>query len=171
MEEFLHPLMPAAMAQGLTMVARSSTSNKLAGVLLNDDLASPLSADPGDLNRKYLPIIALLETLEMHYYSGRTIARGECLHLFMLAADERLKGCGIGRGLVAASLDLGARRGYRTALTEATAAASQHIFSALGFAERFHISYPDFLYEGKTVFGSIPDPSCAILMEKPLRFP
>jgi ribosomal protein S18 acetylase RimI-like enzyme len=168
MAEFLRPLMPAAFAQGLTIVARRQGSDELAGALLNDDLASPLPVDPSRLDSKYLPIITLLETLEEHYNIGRTIAPGECLHLFMLAVDERFKGHGIGRGLVRASLEYGARRGYRAAVTEATAGASQHIFRALGFAERFPILYQDFVYEGKAVFGSIQDPPSAILMDKSL---
>jgi len=168
MEEFLQPQMSATMAQGLTIVARRTGSDELVGALLNDDLASPLPLDLSHLNPKYRPIIALLGSLEEHYNSGRSIAHGECLHLFMLAGDERFKGCGIGRGLVKTSLDNGFRKGYRTAVTEATASTSQHIFRTLGFAERFLICYRDFMYESTAVFRSIQDPSSAILMEKPL---
>ncbi len=171
MEEFLQPLMPAAISEGLTIVARRTGSDELAGALLNDDLGSPLPVDLSRLNTKYLPIIALLGSLEEHYNVGRTIVPGECLHLFMLAADERFKGCGIGRGLVKAGLSNGSRRGYRAAATEATASASQHIFRTLGFAELFTISYASFLHEGEVVFESIQDSSCAILMEKPLLVP
>lgn len=168
MEAFLRPLMSTAMAQELTIVARRANSGELAGALLNDDLAAPLPVDPSQLNPKYLPIIALLESLEEHYRFDRDVAPGECLHLFMLAVDERFKGLGIGRGLVKATLEHGARNRYRTAVTEATASASQHIFRTLGFAERFSISYPEFRYEGKAAFASIQDPSRAILMDKSL---
>lgn len=171
MEAFLQPLMTAAISEGLTVVARRTGSDELAGALLNDDLGSPLPVDLSRLNPKYLPIIALLGSLEEHYNVGRTIVPGECLHLFMLAADERFKGYGIGRGLVKASLSNGSRRGYRAAMTEATAGASQHIFRTLGFAELFRISYASFLYEEETVFGSIRDSSSAILMEKVLLVP
>lgn len=168
MEEFVRPLIPAAMAQGLTIVARQTGSDQLAGALLNDDLASPLPVDPSQLNPKYLPIVSLLGKLEEHYCTGRSLAPGENLHLFMLASDEMHKGYGIGRGLVAASLALGSRKGYRTAVTEATAGASQHIFRSLGFTQQFPISYRDFLYEGKSVFHSIQEPATAILMDKVL---
>lgn len=170
MQTFLRPLMSTAMAQGLTIVAHRASSGDLAGALLNDDFASPLPVDPSQLNPKYLPIIALLESLEEHQRFARDIAPGECLHLFMLAVDERFKGLGVGRGLVKATLEHGARKRYRTAVTEATASASQHIFRTLGFAERFSISYPEFRYDGKAVFASIRDPSSAILMEKPLSW-
>ena len=168
MEDFLRPLMPAAIDQGLTIVARREGSTELAGALLNDDLASPLPIDPSRINAKYLPIIALLGRLDEQYQAGRTIAPGEYLNLFMLAADERFKGRGIGQGLVKATLDLGSKKGYRTAVTEATASASQHIFRALGFVERFPIVYSDFPYERKAAFASIPDPLSAILMDKSL---
>jgi hypothetical protein len=54
------------------------------------------------------------------------------------------------------------------ALAEATAGASQHIFRNLGFADRFTVSYREFLYEGRTVFASIEEPEAAILMDKSL---
>jgi hypothetical protein len=168
MEEFLQPLMPAAIAQGLTIVARRKGSIELAGALLSDDLASPLPVDPSRISRRFSPIIALLERLEDFYGGGSDAAPGQCLHMFMLAVDERLKGGGIGQGLVEASLDNGSRKGFRTTVAETTAAASQHIFRALGFAERFHIVYRDFVHDGRAVFGSIQDPPSAILMEKAL---
>jgi len=168
MEEFLQPLLPAAIAQGLTIVARREGTDELAGALLNDDLALPLPVYPSQISPKYVAIIALLESLDERYRHGRSIAPGDCLHLFMLAADERLKGRGIGQGLVTASLESGSRKGYRTAVTEATAGASQHIFRSLGFAERFEIAYRDFVHKGKTVFGSIREPATAILMDRSL---
>jgi GNAT superfamily N-acetyltransferase len=168
MEGFLQPMMPAAMAEGLTIVARLKSTGELAGALLNDDFASPLPVDPGRLGTKALPIISLLEMLEEHYRIGRTIAPGECLHLFMLAAEQRWKGCGIGRGLVEASLENAVRKGYLMTMTEATAGASQHIFRKLGFRDRFTVPYRDFTYEDRVAFGSIQDPSAAILMDKSL---
>lgn len=168
MEGFLQPLLPAAIAQGLTMVARREGADELAGALLNDDLASPLTVDPSQISPKYLPIVALLESLDERYRHGRTIPPGECLHLFMLAADDRLKGRGVGQGLVRAGLENGSSKGFLTAVTEATAGASQHIFRSLGFAQRFEIVYRDFVHEGKTVFGSIREPASAILMDRSL---
>ena len=82
-----------------------------------DDLASPLAVDRSRPNAKYLPIVRLLESLEEQYHNGRAIASGECLQLFMLGADEGFRGCGIGRGLVRASLDNGLDKGLTTVAT------------------------------------------------------
>jgi ribosomal protein S18 acetylase RimI-like enzyme len=168
MEGFLEPLMPAAIAEGLTIVARQQGTGKLAGALLNDDFGSPLPVDPSRLSTKFSPIISLLETLDERYRVGRTIAPGEYLHLFMLAADARLAGRGIGRALVEASLENGISKGYRMTVSEATAGASQHIFRKLGFADRFLVPYRDFAYEDRAAFRSIQDPPGAILMDKSL---
>jgi hypothetical protein len=56
------------------------------------------------------------------------------LHLFMIAVDHRHKGRKVAHNLVRACLQNGARKGYHTAVTEATGVISQHIFrSGFGF--------------------------------------
>lgn len=168
LEDFLRLLAPRAVADGLTVMARESQSGATAGVLLTDDLAVP---PPGShcISRKFLPIFALLDALDEQYKHDRSIARGECLHLFMLAVDPRFAGQGIAHRLVQYCLENGRRKGYRLAVTEATGNVSQHVFSKLGFHERFRLLYREFRFEGKAVFSSIREHSGVVLMEKRLE--
>jgi ribosomal protein S18 acetylase RimI-like enzyme len=170
LEQFLQSLAPRAIADGLTLVARSRYTRKLAGVLLTDDFASPPALDLRQISSKVLPIFSLLETLDAQFRKGTTISPGEYLHLFMLAVDGQFAGRGIGQELVKACLANGFRKGYRKALTEATGRVSQHVFRKQGFTDRFSVSYRDFLYEGKAVFASIQGHESAILMERSLVY-
>ncbi len=168
MEQFLRLFAPGAIAEGLTIVARGRDTGKLAGVLLTDDFAAPPAVDLNRISRKFLPIFSMLENLDERYRKGKTISAGEYLHLFMLGVDGQFAGCGIGQGLVKACLDHGIRKDYRTAVTEATGIVSQRVFRKQGFVDRFSVSYRDFTYEGKVVFGSIQGHENAILMDKSL---
>ena len=61
------------------------------------------------------------------------------------------------------------RKGFQTAVTEATGAISQYIFRKYGFVDRLTISYKTFEYLGSRVFASIEGHMGTILMDKVLR--
>jgi ribosomal protein S18 acetylase RimI-like enzyme len=164
--EFLHQLAPRAVADGLTIVARSSAPDAVAGVVLCDDFAATAPVDRQRISRRFLPIFAMLESLDEQYRLGRAMQKGEYLHLFMLAVDGGFGGRGIAQGLVEFCLQNGARKGYRRAVTEATGPISQHVFRKLGFQERFRVSYGDFRFKGKAAFASITDHGGAALMDR-----
>ncbi len=168
LEQFLQLFTPRAIADGLTVVARSRDTRNLAGTLLTDDFASPPALDLNQISAKFLPIFSMLQTLDERFRTGKTISAGEYLHLFMLGVDGRFAGCGIGQGLVKACLDNGFRKGYRIALTEATGRISQRVFRKQGFVDRFSVSYRDFRFEDKNVFASIQAHENATLMDKSL---
>lgn len=171
MEQFLRLIVPNIIPCGLTVTSRSSNTGKLAGVLLTDDFASPPALDLSRTSSKFLPILAMLETLDAHFRGRRDISPGEYLHLFMLAVAPEFVGRGIAQGLVRSCIDNGFRKGYRAALTEATGRVSQHVFRKNGFADRFSVSYREFVYENRTVFASIRDHEKAVLMERSLAAP
>ncbi|MGA7460868.1 MAG: GNAT family N-acetyltransferase [Candidatus Korobacteraceae bacterium] len=167
-EQFLRVVVPNVIADGLTVIARSKDTGKVAGAMLSDDFASPPAADPGQISSKLLPILSMLDSLDEQFRRGKTIARGQYLHLFMLGVDSQFAGRGVGQGVVESSIENAVQMGYRIALTEATGRVSQHIFRKNGFVERFSMSYQDFIYENKKVFASIQDHDQAILMERVL---
>lgn len=166
LERFVGLLCQRAAADGLTIVARSLETKQIAGVLLTDDFAVPPDLATSEISDKFLPILAMLDSLDEQYRQSRSIVPGQSLHLFMLAVDEHFAGRGIATQLATACLTNGRQKGYTHAVTEATGRVSQHVFRKLGFVERARVSYQDYRYDGRAVFASIRDHEAAILMDR-----
>ena len=164
---FLRLLAPQAVSDGLTPLARSGTGEVI-GVMLTDDFAAPLPIDPARISQRFRPILGMLESLDEQYRGGRDLRAGECLHLFMLAVDPRFGGRGIARQLVETCLQNGIRKGYRSAVTEATGRLSQRVFAKLGFQEHFRTPYKTYRFEGLLPFETIAEHGGAALMERSL---
>lgn len=167
-EAFVRLLCPKAEAEGLTLVARCASTGELMGTLLAEDSMSDQPQGMENLSEKFQPIFDILGQLYTDYHDFQSLRLGEWLHLFLLGVDRRFAGQGVAKRLVAASLENGARRGYRVAVTEATNKTSQHIFRKQGFVERVQRSYRDHRFEGQAVFASIAGEGGPILMDKKL---
>ncbi len=166
--DFLNMVAEQAIAEGLTIVARSQTLDQVVGALLTDDFALPLSVDLQRISPRFLPIFAMLEGLDQQYREGRDIKKGEYLHLFMLAVDPRFGGQRVAQRLVQCCLENGTRRGFRWAVTEATGVVSQRVFGKLGFNEQVRQRYHDFRYNGEPIFSFIDGHDGTVLMDKSL---
>ena len=166
LEEFVGLLCPRAVEEALTIIARDQESGEIAGAMLTDDFAIPPEIATADLSDKFLPILAILDTLDEQYRKGRAIGVGEYLHLFMLAVDRRYSGRGIAKQLVSACLENGRVKGYKYAVTEATGTISQRVFRQLGFREQGRVAYQEYQYERRAVFASIREHEAAILMDR-----
>ncbi len=165
--QMLGIIAPQAAKAGLTSIARLRSSGEVVGAMLSEDFAAPVTADVEDISQRFRPIFAMLGQLDVRYSPSRP-ASGEAVHLLMLAVGARFAGRGIAQGLVRSCLENASAKGYRRAVTEATGAASQHLFSKLGFQERLRITYQDFRYEGEAVFSSIADHGGTALMDRAL---
>lgn len=151
----------------LTIVARKA-GGSLVGALLAQDFATAPPEGLEHVAQAFHPIGALLDTLDAEYRSTREILEGTHLHLFMIGVVPAFGGRKIAQNLLAASVNNGAAQGYRTAVTEATGALSQHIFRKAGFVDRHVARYADFVFEGKHVFHSIKNPPGTVLMDRAL---
>jgi ribosomal protein S18 acetylase RimI-like enzyme len=156
-----------AAAEELTIVARESSNQPLAGVLLAEDYASPTPEGMDQLSAKFEPIFDILGQLETEYRSGLAGPR-KSIHLFLLGVAEFASDRGVAQGLVSTCLENAARNGYQYAVTEATHPVSQHIFRKLGFAERVRRSYAEYRFDGQAPFASIANQGGPILMDKTL---
>jgi ribosomal protein S18 acetylase RimI-like enzyme len=167
-EDFVRLLCPAVPAAALTIVGRSAETGELAGALLTEDSASPPPSGIDRLSKKFDPIFDILGQLDTDYRQGKPVATGESLHLFLLGVAETFGGRGVAQQLVTSCLANGLRRGYRTAVTEATNSVSQHIFRKQGFVDRVQRSYRDHRYEGRAFFAAIDGHVGPILMDRSL---
>jgi len=165
-DAFVRILMPQVLAEGLTVVARLSSTHELVGALLAMDSASELPDAMTHLSPRFHPIFDILAQLEEEYRQGAHPHPGECLHLFLLGVSDRIAGRGVGQQLVAKCIEHGASRGYKLAVTEATNKTSQHIFTKQGFTMRAQRSYADHVFEGRRAFASIAEHGGPMLMDK-----
>ena len=94
-----------------------------------------------ELPRHSTQLARILDGLDESYRRDKEIRPGEFLHLFMLGVEPSAEGKKIGQTLVAECLKHGHQKRYRTAVTEATGSASQHVFRRLGFADRLAANY------------------------------
>jgi ribosomal protein S18 acetylase RimI-like enzyme len=167
-EAFVRLFCPKAEAEGLTIVARHSRTRELVGALLTEDSASEMPEGVDRLSAKLDPIFDILGQLDAVYRSDRRVRPGESLHLFLLGVAEQVAGKGVAQQLVATCIELGSKKGYRMAVTEATNKVSQHIFRKLGFVERVRRSYQTHRFDGRAVFASIADQGGPMLMDRSL---
>ena len=140
----------------------------MVGALLTEDFASTQPEGLASLSPKFDPIFDILGQLDAEYRGGRAVPHGESLHLYLLGVAIAAAGHGVAKQLVATCLENGVRKGYRIAVTEATASVSQHVFRRLGFVERVHRSYKEYRFGGRAVFASIAEHGGPILMDRHL---
>jgi ribosomal protein S18 acetylase RimI-like enzyme len=152
----------------LTVIARDKQTNELVGALIAGDFASASPLEIDNISDKFKPIMELLEKLEVQYKQDKNIRTGEYLHLYMLAVAPPRRGQKIAQNLIQTCLGYGMKKGYRTALTEATHSISQHIFGKLGFVGRHEMLYKQFTYQGQQVLKSIEGHTGTIFMDKAL---
>jgi ribosomal protein S18 acetylase RimI-like enzyme len=168
-EEFVRLFCPRVEAEGLTIVARHTITGELVGALLTEDSASEMPDGVDRLSAKFDPVFDILGQLELEYRGDQLVRPGEALHLFLLGVSEKVAGKGVAQRLVAACLENGAKRGFQTAVTEATNKVSQHIFRKLGFVERVERSYQTHRFDGRAVFAAIAEHGGPMLMDRSLR--
>lgn len=165
-EAFVRLFGAKAVADRLTIVARSADTGQMIGALLTEDSATPPPSGMDQLSRKFDPINDLLDQLDTDYWHGQAARPGDCLHLFLLGVTRSFGGRGVAQQLVATCLENGLQRGYRLAVTEATNSVSQHVFRRLGFIDRVWRLYRDHRFDGKAAFATIEGHRGPVLMDK-----
>jgi ribosomal protein S18 acetylase RimI-like enzyme len=165
LEKLVNIFVPKALTECLTITARNS-AGEIVGAMLTEDFGTGQPPGIADVPSRFLPIAALLESLDNEYRQTHAVGPGSHLHLFMLGVSDTHSGLGIAQALVTHCLRNGAARGYRYAVTEATGRASQHVFRKLGFRELATASYREFVHRGERAFESIESHGGTILMER-----
>lgn len=161
-------LVPKAIAEQITIVARDAMRGQLVGALLADDFGTAPPEGLDDAAPRFAPVGALLDGLDAPYRATTVVAPGTHAHLFMLGVAAHAGSRGIAGQLVAACLEQAHALGYRTAVTEATGAASQQVFRRAGFDHVATASYRDFVFGGERVFSAITDAEGTFLMTRDL---
>ena len=166
--EFIKLRGPKAAQEELTILARDQETGQVVGAMLTEDFALAPPEDIEHFSEKFGPILTLLDELDAQYKQGISLRVGEYLHLLMIAVTHQHTGKKVAQNLIQACLENGIRKGYKTAVTEATGVISQHIFRKCGFVDRLEIPYKTFTYQGSRIFASIEGHTGTILMDKVL---
>lgn len=166
--DFVRLRWPKAEQEELTVIARNQDTNQIIGAMIADDFAIKPPDAIRHLGGNFEPVWAILDELDAQYKQGKILPKGEYLHLLMLAIDERQTRKNVAKNLVKTCLEHSIRKGYKTAVVEATGKVSQHILRKIGFVDCFIIPYKNFTFQGIRVFESIKDHDSVILMDKSL---
>ncbi len=76
-----------ALAEGLTIVAQNS-SGELVGAMLTEDFGTPPPSGIAAVPSRFLPVGALLESLDDEYRKAHPVSPGSHLHLFMVGVSD-----------------------------------------------------------------------------------
>jgi GNAT superfamily N-acetyltransferase len=167
--DFVKLFGPKAAKEELSVLARDRETGQVIGAMLADDFASEPPEGIEHTSETFGPILGLLDEADTQYKRGKSLRVGDYLHLFMIAVARQHTGKKVAQNLIEACLENGVRKGYQTAVTEATGVISQYICRKYGFVDRLTISYKTFEYLGSRVFASIEGHMGTILMDKVLR--
>jgi hypothetical protein len=144
--DFVKLLGPKAQQEELTVLARDQETGQIIGAMITDDFASAPPEGMDNFSETFEPIFALLSELDEQYKQRKSLRLGEYLHLFMIAVNHQHKGRKVAHNLIQSCLENGIRKGYHTAVTEATGMISQHIFrNKFGFVDRLEMPYKTFV--------------------------
>lgn len=158
-----------AVKDGLSVVAKDKDTGGVIGFMISEDLASEPPEGIEMVNKKFHPIMALLNRLEEEYIKTRTVDKGKVLHLFMGGVRQYYEGRNITTTLIEENLKLAKMKNFSYVIGEVTGKVVFHITSdKLGFNEKYSIEYKSFTYRGEKVFKNIETSTRCILVEKQL---
>ena len=168
-ERLVAAFVPKAISEQLAIVARDPSRGRLVGALLADDFGTAPPTGLEEAAPLFAPVGALLDGLDEQYRATTSVAPGTHVHIFMVGVDEKAGSRGIAGHLVGACIAQAQRLGYQTAVTEATGAASQHVFRKARFQGVATARYRDFAYGGQHVFSAITGVEGTMLMTLDLQ--
>lgn len=158
--QFMRLLVKKASDEALTILGRDLETGRVAGVMLNEDLATPPPENIEQAPEVFHPIFTFLGQMSEGYmkrYITWDLKEGQVAHFFMLATRIGFKGRGLGKNLLEYSLENARNRKYLRAVAEATGVISQHVFAKCGFQTLEEAAYRDFVYLGERIFENITE--------------
>jgi len=159
---FAARFIPECTKNGLSVVAISEASpERLVGVFINRDFKSPLPPGMLDDFPRLSPVFRALDSIDEEYEAQVPgLSLGQVVDLWMVAVElgGPFARRGIATNLFRLSVEVARERGFERCVSECTGHFSQRCALANGFEERAHVVYKDFVFEGRNVFASVPEP-------------
>lgn len=170
---FAKILLRKAVNDQLSLVATDNITGQVVGILIGEDFVTEALEGIETVSPKFLPIFELLGGLDEAYKEKSLVKSGQLYHIFMVGVYKEYAGLSV---QLTNKVEIMARKkGYTSAIAEATSAISQKIYTKrLGFKEVEEIPpvrYAEFQHEGKSVFANITECDSCRLIIKDYRNP
>jgi|SRR5919199_519062 ribosomal protein S18 acetylase RimI-like enzyme len=162
------PICKKAVDDELSIIAKGKETGEVVGFIISEDFITVSLEAQENIDKKFEAYFYLLSELEENYRSRHPVKARQVLHISLLGVQEKYTKKNIATTLVRENLSLAKHHNFETAIAEATAAVSQHIFRNLGFTEEFAIEYKSYKFKGEQVLSSIENPPSCLLMSSPI---
>lgn len=111
-----------------------------------------------------MPIVALLENLDVWYLENNPVKPGEILHVIMVGVAEEYMNRSIAFDLFMYSYKICKELGFKGGISEVTGKKSQRVGEKIGAKTLKSVSYKEFDLNGEKPFSSIIDTESIKLM-------
>ncbi|MFH2028001.1 MAG: GNAT family N-acetyltransferase [Nanoarchaeota archaeon] len=140
--------------EGNSLIVKDN--GKVVGFCINEDYVDETLESQDSEPSQFDPISAILKECDNRYRKENIFNKGQLLYISVLGVDDDHLGKGIAKSLLEETIYLAAEQGFKGIISNATAAASQHIFKdTFRFDELGFVSYKYFRYHRKKPFSSI----------------
>merc|ERR1712137_93987 len=164
-----------AALKDLSLVAINSQTERVEGVMLNEDWKEKKPEEYAKLSSKWSPIRAIFNKLHIVYKANipRYIQHHSILHpLYFSCVRPELRRQGIIGKLFTHSLEIASDFHFETVACEASTRSTASACEKLGFKQVAQVEYRTFLFEGQTVFYPLPgmssDYDSLMILERPI---
>ena len=159
-----------AVRDGLSHIAKDSTTSQIIGAIISEDLSTELSEENfKNFSEKFGAVFQLLRELHEQYEIKKKLVTGKLFHIFLLGVkkqDRKYRSGKIAVNLIEKNLNLANQKGFSGAIAECTGNISQNFARKWGGEHRCSIDYQTYEYKGIKVFKGIKEHRSCILMEK-----
>lgn len=153
-----------AVKDKLSFVAKNHHGN-IIGCVITEDMYENITL-PQDLTPKFQPILAILEQLTAYALDKFNLKfkKNEILHGVFEAVDRTYRGTDVAANLIATSVDIAMKRGYKYYYSEVAPAAYKMLNKVVDYKSLNSIKYKDFLYCDYKPFAGLEGEVKAVLL-------
>jgi PHD/YefM family antitoxin component YafN of YafNO toxin-antitoxin module len=163
-EPYVKELIEKAIDDRLSFVQLNDNQEVVAVVIAEDYFGEP-SDTLLELSAGLEPVFALLEKVGSTFCANNLMKTNRFYHLLMIASAEK----GAATFITKVALEFAKKKGFVSAVVEATGTISQHIIqNTFHFKELQAVPYANFEYNGKKVFEDITTSEACKFYEKEL---
>ncbi|XP_067012013.1 arylalkylamine N-acetyltransferase 1 isoform X2 [Anabrus simplex] len=122
--------------------------------IVEDSIQLQITPDTEDVDPLIRSVMRLLTTVHLKLDIFSALSVDEVLEIGLASVEPTHVGKGLATKMMRASLELGAKRGFKVAKADATGIASAKACQRAGMTPIYRLPYADYKVDGKVVFGN-----------------